>query len=89
MENIKIQVFSHGMPCQTYEFQGEDENNKSTINVLWCNINRWGAQENHYDLLIPIVEEEERRNTFEQTYREKEQEHHSAEDYQANYIGRR
>eukprot|EP00972_Heterocapsa_arctica_P055781 8227973-Heterocapsa_arctica.AAC.1 len=34
MENIKIQVYSHGMPCQTYEFQGEDENNKSTINAL-------------------------------------------------------
>eukprot|EP00972_Heterocapsa_arctica_P028748 4229232-Heterocapsa_arctica.AAC.1 len=77
------------MPCQTYEFQGDDENNKSIINELWCNINRWGAQENHYDLLIPIVEEEERQHTFEQTYREKEREHHSAEYYQANYIGRR
>eukprot|EP00972_Heterocapsa_arctica_P056950 8403859-Heterocapsa_arctica.AAC.1 len=31
MENIKIEVYSHGMPCQIYEFKGEDEQNKSTI----------------------------------------------------------
>eukprot|EP00972_Heterocapsa_arctica_P000988 138209-Heterocapsa_arctica.AAC.1 len=54
VENIKIEVYSHGMPCQIYDFQGNDEINKNTISVLWCNINRWGAQENHYDLLIPI-----------------------------------
>eukprot|EP00972_Heterocapsa_arctica_P020028 2956353-Heterocapsa_arctica.AAC.1 len=55
LENIKIKVYRRGMPCQIYDFQGNDEiNNKTTISVLWRNINRWGAQENHYDLLIPI-----------------------------------
>eukprot|EP00972_Heterocapsa_arctica_P098458 14528629-Heterocapsa_arctica.AAC.1 len=57
MENIKIEVYSHGTPCQIYEFEGEDEQTKNTISLLWCNINRWGAQGNHYDLLIPLTEE--------------------------------
>eukprot|EP00972_Heterocapsa_arctica_P026162 3853208-Heterocapsa_arctica.AAC.1 len=30
-ENIKHYVYSHGIPCQTYEFDGEDEPNKNTI----------------------------------------------------------
>eukprot|EP00972_Heterocapsa_arctica_P044651 6588533-Heterocapsa_arctica.AAC.1 len=71
MENIKIQVYSHGMSCQTYDFQCDDDTNKSTINILWCHINRWGAQENHYDLLVPLVEEERKKQTFEHTHREK------------------
>eukprot|EP00972_Heterocapsa_arctica_P020628 3041499-Heterocapsa_arctica.AAC.1 len=82
MENIKIEVYSHGMPCQIYDFQGDDEINKNTISVLWCNINRWGAQENHYDLLIPIVEEEQRQQTFEQHFREKERDYDRACNYQ-------
>eukprot|EP00972_Heterocapsa_arctica_P062677 9243494-Heterocapsa_arctica.AAC.1 len=57
MENIKIYVCSRGIPCQTYEFDSHEEQSKSTIIVLWCNINRWGAQANHYDLLLPIREE--------------------------------
>eukprot|EP00972_Heterocapsa_arctica_P071946 10627111-Heterocapsa_arctica.AAC.1 len=57
MENIKIEVHSHGIPCQSYEYDSNEEHNKNTIIVLWCNINRWGAQENHYDLLRPIKEE--------------------------------
>eukprot|EP00972_Heterocapsa_arctica_P041784 6159946-Heterocapsa_arctica.AAC.1 len=60
------------MPCQTYDYTGEDENNKNTLRVLWCNYSRWGAQANHYDLLYPIVEEEKKRNTFEQTFRQQE-----------------
>eukprot|EP00972_Heterocapsa_arctica_P058967 8690514-Heterocapsa_arctica.AAC.1 len=64
MENIKIEVYSHGMQCQIYESIGEDEQNKSTISVSWCNINRWGAQENNYDLLIPIKEEVQHQRTF-------------------------
>eukprot|EP00972_Heterocapsa_arctica_P096971 14306496-Heterocapsa_arctica.AAC.1 len=77
------------MPCQTYEYQGEDENSKSAINVLWCNFNRWGAQENHYDLLYPIIEREEKKNTFVQTFKEKEGELDGAGSYKANYVGRR
>eukprot|EP00972_Heterocapsa_arctica_P052903 7787715-Heterocapsa_arctica.AAC.1 len=57
MENIKIEVHSHGIPCQCYELDSNDEQHKSTISVLWCNINRWGAQEHHYDLLLPRKEE--------------------------------
>eukprot|EP00972_Heterocapsa_arctica_P061087 9006234-Heterocapsa_arctica.AAC.1 len=34
MENIRIDVYSHGIPCQTYEFDNGDEQNKSTISVL-------------------------------------------------------
>eukprot|EP00972_Heterocapsa_arctica_P077349 11407694-Heterocapsa_arctica.AAC.1 len=33
MENIKIDVYSHGIPCQTYGFDGGDEQNKNTISV--------------------------------------------------------
>eukprot|EP00972_Heterocapsa_arctica_P073754 10888917-Heterocapsa_arctica.AAC.1 len=29
MENIKIEVYSHGMPCQIYEFKREDEQNNT------------------------------------------------------------
>eukprot|EP00972_Heterocapsa_arctica_P017702 2616472-Heterocapsa_arctica.AAC.1 len=57
MENIKIEVHSHGIPCQCYEYDSNDEQTKNTISVLWCNISRWGAQENHYALLLPTKEE--------------------------------
>eukprot|EP00972_Heterocapsa_arctica_P090926 13414728-Heterocapsa_arctica.AAC.1 len=57
MENIKVDVHSHGTPCQSYEFDSNDEQNNNTISIPWCNINRWGAQENHYDLLLSIKEE--------------------------------
>eukprot|EP00972_Heterocapsa_arctica_P079833 11763327-Heterocapsa_arctica.AAC.1 len=79
MENIRIEVYSHGIPCQIYEFDGEDEqHNKHTISVRWCNINRWGAQENHYDLLIPIREEAQCNNTFGITYIDKMEENKQA-----------
>eukprot|EP00972_Heterocapsa_arctica_P069548 10275174-Heterocapsa_arctica.AAC.1 len=32
MENIKTYVYSHGIPCQTYEFDGGDEQHLNTIN---------------------------------------------------------
>eukprot|EP00972_Heterocapsa_arctica_P076376 11267229-Heterocapsa_arctica.AAC.1 len=57
MEHNKFEVYSHAIPCQTYGFYSGDEQNNNTISVLWCKINRWGAQENHYDLLLPIREE--------------------------------
>eukprot|EP00972_Heterocapsa_arctica_P065185 9623169-Heterocapsa_arctica.AAC.1 len=38
MENIKSDVHSHGIPCQVYNFDSNDEQNKNTISVLWCNI---------------------------------------------------
>eukprot|EP00972_Heterocapsa_arctica_P112323 16431132-Heterocapsa_arctica.AAC.1 len=28
MEHIKIDVYSHGIPCQTYQFDSGDEQNK-------------------------------------------------------------
>eukprot|EP00972_Heterocapsa_arctica_P022653 3333267-Heterocapsa_arctica.AAC.1 len=57
MENFKIEVHSHGIPCQSYEYDSNDGQTKNTISVLWCNINRWGDQEHYYDLLLPIKEE--------------------------------
>eukprot|EP00972_Heterocapsa_arctica_P012621 1854839-Heterocapsa_arctica.AAC.1 len=56
------------MPCQFYELKGEDEQNKCTISVLWRNINRWGAQANHYDLPIPIKDDTQNKKTFEYTF---------------------
>eukprot|EP00972_Heterocapsa_arctica_P104818 15446293-Heterocapsa_arctica.AAC.1 len=81
------------MPCQFYEFQGNDEQNKSTISVLWRNINKWGAQENHYDLLIPMKEDEQNKKTLEdiffENYKEKDRKQEEQSNYSANYIGRR
>eukprot|EP00972_Heterocapsa_arctica_P018646 2756201-Heterocapsa_arctica.AAC.1 len=31
MENIKIDVYIHGIPCQTYEFDSGDEQNKTLL----------------------------------------------------------
>eukprot|EP00972_Heterocapsa_arctica_P033125 4873021-Heterocapsa_arctica.AAC.1 len=64
MENIKIDVHSHGIPCQVYDFDSNDEQNKNTIRVLWCNISKWGAQPNHYDLLLPIKEGKKHEKSF-------------------------
>eukprot|EP00972_Heterocapsa_arctica_P105076 15482007-Heterocapsa_arctica.AAC.1 len=93
MENIKIEVYSNGIPCQTYEFDGEDEQNKNTISVLWCNINRWGAQENNYDLLIPMKEETHIKKTFGVISHDKMEEDKNNKGWKANYesnhIGRR
>eukprot|EP00972_Heterocapsa_arctica_P029934 4411031-Heterocapsa_arctica.AAC.1 len=63
MENTKMDVHSHGTPCQVYDFDSNDEQNKNTIRVLWCNISKWGAQENHYDLLTPINEEKKQEKS--------------------------
>eukprot|EP00972_Heterocapsa_arctica_P093771 13831706-Heterocapsa_arctica.AAC.1 len=54
MENIKIAVHSHGNAMHTFNYESDDEQNKSTINLLCCNIKKWGAQPNHHDLLHPI-----------------------------------
>eukprot|EP00972_Heterocapsa_arctica_P085283 12569184-Heterocapsa_arctica.AAC.1 len=34
MENINIEVYSHGIPCQTYEFDGGDAQHK-TLSVFY------------------------------------------------------
>eukprot|EP00972_Heterocapsa_arctica_P002748 406131-Heterocapsa_arctica.AAC.1 len=76
MENIKIDVYSHGIPCHTYEF-----------------INRWGAQENHYDLLHPIREEVKINKTFRETFYDQIEEDKNKRNWEANdasnYISRR
>eukprot|EP00972_Heterocapsa_arctica_P037064 5456065-Heterocapsa_arctica.AAC.1 len=64
MEHIKIDVHSHGTPCQVYDFDSNDDQNKNTISVLWCNISKWGAQENHYDLFLPRKEETKHEKSF-------------------------
>eukprot|EP00972_Heterocapsa_arctica_P077726 11463882-Heterocapsa_arctica.AAC.1 len=68
MENIKIEVHSHGIPCQCCEYDSNDEQHKNIISVLWCNINRWGAQENRYDLLLPIKEENKHEKSFNEQF---------------------
>eukprot|EP00972_Heterocapsa_arctica_P108086 15918550-Heterocapsa_arctica.AAC.1 len=85
MENIKIDVYSHGIPCQTYEFYSVEEQTKHTISVLWCNINRWGAQETHYDLLLPIREEVRVKKTFRETFYDKVEEDKRKRNWKANY----
>eukprot|EP00972_Heterocapsa_arctica_P071577 10574873-Heterocapsa_arctica.AAC.1 len=62
--NIKIDVHSHGAPCQVYDFDSHDEQNKNAMCVLWCNISKWGAQANRYDLLFPIKEEKKHEKSF-------------------------
>eukprot|EP00972_Heterocapsa_arctica_P105356 15525426-Heterocapsa_arctica.AAC.1 len=64
MENIKIDVRSHGNAVQTFKYDSGDEQNKSTINLLCCNINKWGVQPNHYDLVHPIKEEAKQEQSF-------------------------
>eukprot|EP00972_Heterocapsa_arctica_P089093 13138652-Heterocapsa_arctica.AAC.1 len=64
MENIKIDLHSHGTTCQVYDFDSNDEQNNNTISVLWRNISKWGAQEHHYDLLLPTKEEKKHENNF-------------------------
>eukprot|EP00972_Heterocapsa_arctica_P103933 15316929-Heterocapsa_arctica.AAC.1 len=68
MENIKIDVHSHGIPCQVYGFDNNDEQNKNTISVLWCNISKWGAQENNYNLLLPIKEEKKLKKSCKEQF---------------------
>eukprot|EP00972_Heterocapsa_arctica_P059001 8696775-Heterocapsa_arctica.AAC.1 len=34
MENIKIDVHSHGIPCHLYDFDRNDELNKNTTSAL-------------------------------------------------------
>eukprot|EP00972_Heterocapsa_arctica_P092399 13628238-Heterocapsa_arctica.AAC.1 len=61
MENIKIEVHSHGYAMRIVNYDSDAEKNKSTIGLLWCNINKWGAQPNHYNLLHHIYEEAKQR----------------------------
>eukprot|EP00972_Heterocapsa_arctica_P002974 438503-Heterocapsa_arctica.AAC.1 len=93
MENIKIDVHSHGIPCQSYEFDSNDEHNKHTISVLWCNINRWGAQDNQYDLLLPIKEEAKHSTSFKFKFFEPHEAFNNKCNWEANvtsnYISRR
>eukprot|EP00972_Heterocapsa_arctica_P093494 13791064-Heterocapsa_arctica.AAC.1 len=53
---------------QTFNYDSDEEQNKSTISLLWCNINQWGAQPNHYDLLHPIQEEANKEKSFKYTF---------------------
>eukprot|EP00972_Heterocapsa_arctica_P069482 10266251-Heterocapsa_arctica.AAC.1 len=39
----KFRFYRHGMPCQIYEFDGEDEQNKSTINVFMVQHQQMGS----------------------------------------------
>eukprot|EP00972_Heterocapsa_arctica_P071057 10497868-Heterocapsa_arctica.AAC.1 len=64
MKNISIEVHSHGNAMRNFSYDSDYENNKSTISLLWCNINKWGAQPNHYDLLRPIEEEAKQDKSF-------------------------
>eukprot|EP00972_Heterocapsa_arctica_P053685 7909448-Heterocapsa_arctica.AAC.1 len=95
MENIKSEVHSHGIPCQRYEYDSNDEQYKNTIRFLWCNISRWGAQEHHYDLLLPIKEEINHEKSFKQQKPlfENDEEFNNKCNWEANitsnYIGRR
>eukprot|EP00972_Heterocapsa_arctica_P012265 1798642-Heterocapsa_arctica.AAC.1 len=66
MENITIEVHSHGNAMHIFNYDSDDEQNKSTIILLWCNINKWGAQPNHYDLLHPIEEEAKQEKSFKE-----------------------
>eukprot|EP00972_Heterocapsa_arctica_P036243 5332562-Heterocapsa_arctica.AAC.1 len=84
MENIKIDVRSHGIPCQIYEFDSNDEQHNNTISVLWCNINRWGAQGNHYDLLLPIKEETTHNNSFKYKFFENHEAFNNKCNWEAN-----
>eukprot|EP00972_Heterocapsa_arctica_P045459 6710414-Heterocapsa_arctica.AAC.1 len=47
-----------------FNYESDDEKNKSNISLLWSNINKWGAQPNHYDLLHPIEEESKKEKGF-------------------------
>eukprot|EP00972_Heterocapsa_arctica_P096263 14202302-Heterocapsa_arctica.AAC.1 len=93
MENIKIDVHSHGIPRQVYEFDSNDELNKNTISVLWCNISKWGAQEHHYDLLLPIKEDKKHEKSFKDKFVENHNALYNRCNWEANitsnYIGRR
>eukprot|EP00972_Heterocapsa_arctica_P104636 15422501-Heterocapsa_arctica.AAC.1 len=81
MENIKIEVHSHGIPRQVYDFDSNDEQNKNTISVLWCNISKWGAQENKYNLLLTITEDKK----YEKSFKDKSFENHEAFNNKCNW----
>eukprot|EP00972_Heterocapsa_arctica_P053233 7838745-Heterocapsa_arctica.AAC.1 len=92
MENSKIYIRSHGSIVQTYDYDCGDEENKHTISLLWCNIQKWVAQPNHYDLLHP-TEEAKKDKSFNYKFIE----NHDALQMKcnieanqiSNYIGRR
>eukprot|EP00972_Heterocapsa_arctica_P008549 1247205-Heterocapsa_arctica.AAC.1 len=93
MENIKLDVHSHGIPCQSYEFDSNDKQHNTTISVLCCNINRWGAQAIHYDLLLPMKEETHQHTSFTYTFFEHHEAFNNTCNWEANitsnYIRRR
>eukprot|EP00972_Heterocapsa_arctica_P100288 14789504-Heterocapsa_arctica.AAC.1 len=68
IENVRVDIHSVGNMVQTYDFGNGHEDNKRTISVLWCNIQTWGAQPNHYDLLHPTVNMDNTEKSFKQTY---------------------
>eukprot|EP00972_Heterocapsa_arctica_P033821 4977990-Heterocapsa_arctica.AAC.1 len=92
-ENINIEVHSHGNAMRTFNYDSDDDQNKSIISLLWCNINKLGAQPNHYDLLHPIEEEANKDKSFKHQFFET----HDAlsnnwnieANFISNYIGRR
>eukprot|EP00972_Heterocapsa_arctica_P065361 9648932-Heterocapsa_arctica.AAC.2 len=66
MENLKIKVHSRGNAMHIFNYDSDDEQTKSTISLLWCNVNKCGAQPNHYDLLH-LIEEEAKHQEFRRT----------------------
>eukprot|EP00972_Heterocapsa_arctica_P100399 14805768-Heterocapsa_arctica.AAC.1 len=49
---------------QTSNYDSDDELNKNTMILFWCNLNKWGAQDNNYDLLFPIEEKMKKEKSF-------------------------
>eukprot|EP00972_Heterocapsa_arctica_P013449 1980778-Heterocapsa_arctica.AAC.1 len=91
--SIQIEVHSHGISCQYYEFDSNDKQNTNTISVLWRNINRWGAQANHYNLLLPIKEDIQHEQSFNDKFFEQHETFNNKCNWEANitsnYISRR
>eukprot|EP00972_Heterocapsa_arctica_P090124 13295119-Heterocapsa_arctica.AAC.1 len=57
MANMNSNVHSYGNAVQNFNVDNDDEQNKSTIHIRWCNLSKWGAQPNHYDLLHAVQDE--------------------------------
>eukprot|EP00972_Heterocapsa_arctica_P008865 1300202-Heterocapsa_arctica.AAC.1 len=77
----------------SFSYDRDYENNKRNISLLWCNINKWGAQPNHHDLLHPIEEEAKQEKSFNQQFIGNhdalKHECNIEANFMSNYIGRR
>eukprot|EP00972_Heterocapsa_arctica_P017008 2512637-Heterocapsa_arctica.AAC.1 len=67
-ENVRVDIHSYGNVVQTYDYDNGDEQNKRNISVLWCNIQKWGAQPNHDDLLHPIYDKKTKEQNITDKY---------------------